>query len=97
VLPYSDRPGGFEGFGSVCVLVNAENLAVAQQVDLKVAPFDFGSARPPTAPEASSNKHAVSDADEFLHRGLGVLPCLPPTLLVLLHRFDAVERPLPRP
>jgi hypothetical protein len=24
------QPGGFEGLGSVCVLVNAENLAIAQ-------------------------------------------------------------------
>src|SRR4029079_4195410 len=29
------QPGGFESFGAMCVLLYAENLAVAQRVDLR--------------------------------------------------------------
>ena len=54
-IAYSDSPAASSAFGPMFVLIYAQNLAVAQRVDLREAGFNFDPARSTTAVE--SNRH----------------------------------------
>ena len=53
------------------VLIYAQNLAVAQRVDLIEAGSDFDPARSTTAVESNRHEHPVSAPDHLLEGCLG--------------------------
>jgi hypothetical protein len=65
------QPHGFEGLGAVAELVNPQDPAVAQRVDL-IQPFcDSDAAAPTPAPETGDHEHVVAVADDFLNGWFG--------------------------
>jgi len=90
------QPGGFEGFGSLAELVHADDLAVAEHVDLIEARIDLDPTALPTSPVVGRQKHAVPSVNHFLDSHLKLVPCLPPMLEVVSNRIEAVTTGLPR-
>jgi SnoaL-like polyketide cyclase len=85
------QTGGFEGFGPMFVLIYAQNLAVAQRVDLVEAGVDFDPARSTTALESNRQEHSVSAPDHLLDGCLGALPGFVPAFVVRQHGVVAVH------
>src|SRR5262245_39457119 len=75
----------------MCVLIYAQNLAVAHCVDLIEAGFDFNPAPPTTGLESSRHEHPVSVPDHLLGACLDLLPSFVPAIPARQHGVAAVQ------
>src|SRR5688572_25945870 len=78
-LPATSAPRGLEGFRALRELVHADDLAIAERVDVVQARVDLDPARPPARSEGDGHDHTVARLLELLGKHLVVVPlALPP-------------------
>ncbi len=68
------QPGGFEGRGPLCELVHADDLAVADRVDVEQPGVDLDPASSTTSPQVQRHDHAIALVDELLVSHLVLVP-----------------------
>src|SRR5262245_46928101 len=90
------QPGGFKGFGPLCVLVHADDLAVAQRVDRIEAGLDLDPASSAAPPVVGGQEYAVPGVDQLLDCHVKFFPRALPMLEVVPDCVQAVRRPLLR-